>query len=810
MADSNKIDNITEEKTTVECYHCGEVCPDRNISSGDKYFCCSGCKTVYEILNENDMCEYYSIENNPGNTKKNESVRNYDFLDDPDLKAKIIDFSDGHITSVLFHIPSMHCSSCIWVLENLYKLNEGITNSRVNFLKKQVSVRFNEEKITLKEVVILLDQLGYEPNLSLEEKTKEAVDRENKRLYYKIGVAGFAFGNIMLMSFPEYLSINDSVTDSLRRTFAWLNLLLALPVFFYSSGEYFISAIKGLKKKFINIDVPVSLGILTLFLRSTIEVVFDLGPGYFDSLAGLVFFLLVGRLFQNKTYETLNFERNYKSYFPIAVTIKTGLNEKSIPVEKLETGDRLVIHNNEIIPADSVLINGHANIDYSFVTGESNPVAKKTGDTIYAGGRQVGSAIEIDTIKEVSQSYLTRLWNNDIFDTDKESKITTFANRISKYFTWVIISIAAISAGIWMFYDMYMALHVFTAVLIVACPCALALSTPFTMGNTLRFFGLKKFYLKNIRFIEELADTDNIVFDKTGTITDNSRSIVEYHGRELDDKLKVYVAAAVKNSIHPLSKKVYEYLGIEKLPRPGFYEEISGKGLTAEVEGITIKAGSASMMFDVEDADRESGEGAKVFISVDDLYFGYFLIKNFYREGLEDIIKELSGEYKLAVLSGDNESERNVLERVFPENTVMLFRQSPEDKLNFVRSLRENGGKVLMLGDGLNDAGALRQSNTGVSIAEDINNFTPSSDAILEADSFRYLGKFLKFSKRAKKIIMASFVISFIYNIIGLSFAVSGMLSPVIAAILMPLSSITVVVFTSLTTTFYAKKENII
>jgi Cu+-exporting ATPase len=355
-------------KEQLKCYHCGEDCPDENIRIEDKLFCCNGCKTVYEILNSKDMCDYYSYENTPG-IKKTAPIRNYSFLDDPDLEEKLINFADGNIKSVTFSIPQMHCSSCIWILENLYKFNKGVKESKVNFLKKQILIKFQPQVTSLREIVELLDSIGYEPNLNLEIDKKDTISEHSKKLYYRIGVAGFCFGNIMLLSFPEYLSIVDNVTDEIRQVFGFLNLLLALPVFFYSSAEYFSSAYKGLKKKFINIDVPIALGISVLFFRSFYEIMFQAGAGYFDSMAGLVFFLLIGRLFQNKTYDTLNFERNYKSYFPIAVTVKNGTSENIIPLEKLEVGKRMVIKNNELIPADSILINGEANIDYSFVTG---------------------------------------------------------------------------------------------------------------------------------------------------------------------------------------------------------------------------------------------------------------------------------------------------------------------------------------------------------------------------------------------------------------------------------------------------------
>ncbi len=285
---------ISEDQSgsKIFCYHCGDECPDESISINEKIFCCNGCKTVYEILNQHDLCNYYSIENSPGITKKYDVKRNLDFLDDIFAKGKFIDFTDGKISKATFTIPQMHCSSCIWILENLYKLNPGIISSQVNFLQKKLFINFSEEKTSLKQIAALLDSIGYEPLLNLEEKQEEKVKRENKNLYYKIGIAGFCFGNIMLLSFPEYLSIGTEELPEIKRIFAYLNIILSLPVFFYSSLDYFSSAWKGLKKKIVNIDVPIALGILVLFIRSIIDILFLNGAGYLDSLSGLVFFLL--------------------------------------------------------------------------------------------------------------------------------------------------------------------------------------------------------------------------------------------------------------------------------------------------------------------------------------------------------------------------------------------------------------------------------------------------------------------------------------------------------------------------------------
>ncbi|NOX65666.1 MAG: HAD-IC family P-type ATPase [Chlorobi bacterium] len=790
------------------CYHCGLECPTDDIRINDKYFCCNGCKTVYEMLEANDLCSYYTIDENPGISKQDEIKRNFDFLDDSDLKNKLIDFTDGKVTTVTFDIPQMHCSSCVWILENLYKFNDGITFSEVDFLKKTLSVKFIEAKTSLKEVVELLDSLGYVPNLNLDEKKEDKVKNEYKKLYYKIGIAGFSFGNVMLLSFPEYLSFTDKVTSDMQMIFNWINIFLALPVFLYSASEYYISAFKGLRNKIVNIDVPITLGIFVLFFRSMYEIFIAGGVGYLDSMTALVFLLLTGKIFQNKTYDAMNFERNYKSYFPIAVTIMKNGKETTIPVDKLEVGQRIVVKNNELIPADAILISEQAHIDYSFVTGESQPVEVINGDMIYAGGKEIGEAIEIETVKEVSQSYLTQLWNSKAFDKKHESKIDTTVNFVSKYFTAIILTIASISFIYWVSTDMELAFNAFTAVLIIACPCALALSTPFTLGNAQRIFGRNRFYVKNTSVVEKLSELTSIVFDKTGTITKTAGASIEFVGKDLSEEEKQLIKALVRNSSHPLSLKIASLLKIKSNIKVENYEEISGKGIRGVVGDHSVKIGSYSFTSDQETEKNEAPVAAtNVYVSINDKQLGYYKVTNIYRKGLKRIINSLKEKYKLFILSGDNDSEKNNLMEFFPDEEHLYFNQSPHDKLHFIENLQEQNEKVLMIGDGLNDAGALMKSDVGVSISEDINNFSPACDGILDAKSFKYLKDFINFSYTSKKIIITSFIISFFYNLIGIGFAVQGTLSPVVSAILMPISSISIVVFTTVSTNLVAKKR---
>lgn len=799
----------TKIKSTLLCYHCGDVCKDSSINIDEKYFCCSGCKTVYEILNQNQLCTYYNLDNFPGISQKNYQFKKFDYLDDLQTVNKLIDFKDDKLTKVTFFIPQMHCSSCIWLLENLNKLNPYVIHSSVNFVRKELAVKYLNEKISLRDIVILITSIGYEPQISLESVERKSTVKSNKSLYYKIGIAGFCFGNIMLLSFPEYLSMDLSETI-FRKFFGYLNLILSLPVFLYSASDYFISAYKGLRKKIINIDVPLSLGIMVLFFRSAYEVLILHGAGYFDSLSGLVFFLLIGRLLQEKTYDALNFERDYKAYFPLAVTIKQNEIEKSIPVSNLMIGNRIIIRQNEIIPADSILMNGDGLIDYSFVTGESNPVHKVSGEIIYAGGRQTVSAIELEVIKEVSQSYLTQLWNNDAFNKKIESKFTSFSNSVSKYFTIIVLAIAFIAAVIWYPINSATALNVFTAVLIVACPCALALSTPFTLGNTMRIFGRNRFYLKNSSVVEKMAKINSIVFDKTGTITKPGKSDIIYHGKVLTpDQLKI-IKSLVRNSTHPISKKIFDSIDEVDLYPVTKYTEETGKGISGIVYGHIVKIGTSEFLNHLETGKNNNVLQTKTFVSIDSEFIGEFILLNSYRETISETIKNLSKRFQLSLLSGDNAGEKENLLRIFENENQLHFKQSPEDKLTFIKNLQERNKKVLMIGDGLNDAGALSQSDIGIAVTNDITNFTPACDAILDSKQLRLIPDFLKFTKTSLYIIYINFIISFIYNFVGLSFAVQGKLSPLVAAVLMPLSSISVVLVATLATNFIAKKRGLL
>ncbi|MDX5584999.1 MAG: HAD-IC family P-type ATPase, partial [Aureibaculum sp.] len=341
-----------------------------------------------------------------------------------------------------------------------------------------------------------------------------------------------------------------------------------------------------------------------------------------------------------------------------------------------------------------------------------------------------------------------------------------------------------------------------TAVLIIACPCALALSAPFALGNMLRIFGKHKLFLKNAYVIEDMSKIDTIIFDKTGTITTN-RTNITYEGIPLSKNEKQLIRNVLRESNHPLSRMLYDHLDKSTNIKVSNFEEIFGKGLKGSVDGIEIQLGSESFIKNKPSNNFQTS----IFIKINSDVKGNYIFVNTYREGVSNLFNELDADYKLGVISGDNEGEKQFLENSLPGNTTLIFDQKPEDKLEYIEQLQENNKKVLMMGDGLNDAGALAQSNVGIAVSENTNVFSPACDGIIDASQLSRFPTFIKLTKGTIKVIKISFVLSFLYNIIGMLFAVTGNLSPIVAAILMPISSITIVIYVTLATNYIARKN---
>jgi Cu+-exporting ATPase len=841
------------------------------------------------LLSENGLTEFYTLGEAAGvRIRSGAPEGQFDFLDEPSVRERLVDFADERISRVTFRLPAIHCIACVWLLENLFRLNAGIGRSEVNFPLKQVSITFENAKTKLSDVAALLASLGYEPELKFSDLESRPGNTASRRLWIQLGIAGFAFGNTMLFSISSYFGLDSFNGPDFKRLFGYLSMALALPVFFYSAADYWRSARASLRRRMLTIEVPIAAGIAALFGQSVYEVVCGRGEGYFDSLAGLLFFLLCGRLFQQKTYDRLAFDRDYKSFFPLSVTRRnrnlqtpiprqsraspaagsgstaielrsadfgplprgagistgSGMNsalqvggnsvdsmaigaspefdassEERVSLSQLQVGDRLVIRSGELIPADGRLLQGPAVIDYSFVTGESEPMEKTTGDHLYAGGRQMGGAIEVEMVKPVSQSYLTSLWDQKVFRKERAASLHTLTNRYSERFTKAVIAVAVGAAVFWSVRDPARSLKAFTSVLIVACPCALALAAPFGLGTAQRVLARRQVFLKNPDVLETLARVNAVVFDKTGTLTAAGAGSVAFQGVPLTAREERWIYSMTRHSTHPHAVRIGDTLARNRKPDAvRSFVETAGCGMEGSVAGNEIWMGSAAWLEsrNVAPAGAGSGRGngdepdggksrdskdkfptsgSRVHVAINGNYRGCYLLAGALRPHTAQLIGNLAADYDLALLSGDNERERERFEALFGKSDQLRFNQSPVGKLDFIQQLQQSDKVVMMVGDGLNDAGAFQQSHVGVAVVENIGSFSPASDVIIAGGMVSRLDDVLRFAKNSVRIVRLSFLISSIYNVVGISIAARGLLSPLVCAILMPLSSVSVVAF---------------
>ncbi|MBS3915032.1 MAG: heavy metal translocating P-type ATPase metal-binding domain-containing protein [Bacteroidetes bacterium] len=783
--------NRTETKTKIKCYHCGDDCDVTTIVSGDKYFCCNGCKSVFDILNKNDLCDYYTLNATPGESRKNASSKEkFAFLDNKEIAAEYLEFATSKEIRVRFYLPHIHCSSCIWLLENLHTINSGIQFSRVEFERKEIIISLNPEQFSIRDAAELLANIGYEPYFAPREKEEKKDTREQRNRIVKIGIAGFCFANIMLLSFPEYLGFESLTKDGLSPViFRILNLALSIPVLFYSGSEFFRNALLSYRQKVLNIDAPIALALAVTFVRSVYEVISNTGSGYFDSLSGIIFFMLVGRAFQNKTYKTLKFNRDFTSYFPIAVCVKSDESENYKRIQDVQKDDVIVIHSNEIIPVDGIVLRGKAELDYGFITGENDIHPVGIGGIAYAGGRQKSGNVELLVIKPFSQGKFTRLWNEEVFRKQEKDSFS-FVTIISKYFSFAVISLAIIAFVFWQFENASLAWKALTSVLIVACPCALLLANTFTEGFVLNIFSRNGFYLKNGTVLQGLFRANKIVFDKTGTLTIPAESHVEYLGKAFEPQQRLVLAGMFAQSLHPLSRAISNYFHISGYSLEHFKE--LENGMEAWFNDNHYRVGSA----DFAGATGAAGNGSEVWVSVNNHVFGKFEVSNVLRKNIGNMIAALEPE--ITVLSGDNSFARASLEKEIPRRMEYRFKQNPEDKFHYVNALKSEGYDVMMVGDGLNDAGALRSANTGIAVVENTVQFSPACEGILLAEKLSEFHHFIKAAKQSRNLIIFTFIISVCYNVVGLYFSVTAQLSPLIAAVLMPLSTISIVLATML------------
>jgi P-type Cu+ transporter len=553
---------VTRPDPTIEkCYHCGDVCSLYHEQYDEKSFCCNGCKSVYQLLDVHQMCAYYSAGEDGPHQGMNphlnpDSFVKFAALDDPQTSKGLYKFYQKHHAVVEWSLPQMHCASCVWLLEHLHQMDAGILSSRVNFLERTLTLAFNPSATSLRKLAVLLTQIGYEPHL--QHINGDPIDqKKTRRQWLLLGITGFCFANIMLLSLPEYLGLHPLDFPLLSQVFRYISMALALPALYVGGKPFIQNSWQALIHKKLHIDIGITLSITLTFARSVYEIVSGIGAGYLDSMTGILFFMLLGRHFQHITHNRIQFNLNYTHFFPLHVKRRTRKGElETISLRQMQKDDILAFSHQEVIPTDVLCLDDEAQIDYSFITGESEPAQILKNEIIYAGGRNLLGQLHVQVIQPVDHNYLLQLWNKKEAQTDKIE--SSFGHKTGTLFTAFLLILSTVTFVYWLPKNPTTAWNALTTILIVACPCALLLSATFTHGTLLRHLASHQIFVKNSAVLDKLRSIQNIVFDKTGTLTSSIEHGV-YHGTSLNPEQQQWIAALAEQSNHPYSNAVRSY-----------------------------------------------------------------------------------------------------------------------------------------------------------------------------------------------------------------------------------------------------------
>jgi Cu+-exporting ATPase len=779
--------------TTTLCRHCNEPCRTGSIACDTGNFCCAGCEAVFTVLHRAGLDAFYTCDVQPGTSQQLASGRDalrFSALDDAAVVDRLVTFSRPDMARVTFSVPSIHCSSCIWLLEQLWRFDDGIIRSEVDLFRRTIRVDFRPHATTLRRIAERLAAIGYEPSISPEDATRTTASAR-RRLHLQLGVAGFAFGNIMLFSIPRYAN-GAPLDPTFQHLFDALNLLFATPVLLFSAAPYFQTAWEALRRRSMAIEVPVAIGLGALYLRSVLDIGTGRGEGFLDSFSGLVFFLLCGRLVQHKVFDSIAFDRTYRSFLPLSVRVQRGDDFALAPLDRVTRGDTIEVRPGEVVPADAELLDRPGRVDYAFVTGEQVPVAVERGETVRAGGRAMGDVLRLRLLTDVCHSHLASLWNNPIFAKPKSRWLTAIAASFGTWFTIGAIGLAVAGGAAW-WPDGSASLNVATAVLIIACPCALTLSAPMTLGAAAGFLAKRGLYLKDPAVVFDLSRIDTIAFDKTGTLTaTDAQQTIERGGLSRESWRLAQALAAC--STHPVSRVIASGFdsvaaGQAETARVSEVIEKPGAGIFGWVNGLPVAIGVPGFMA-TRAADAVADHDDRTFVRVG-AERGWVRVFGAVRPGVEAAAQMLASSHSIWLLSGDHEGERCRWLSVFGPR--MRFRQTPHDKLAFITAAKDAGHHVLMVGDGLNDSGALAAADVGITVSDDTACIVPACDAVVAGNRVADLPVFVRYAKRARAVVFLCFLVSVLYNAAGLTLALKGALTPLASAVLMPLSSLTIV-----------------
>jgi P-type Cu2+ transporter len=793
------------------CAHCGLLVPfEREAPPGDTPFCCEGCAAVYAVLTEHGLLRYYALAREAGGrVPAKVTGRFHEELDDPAFVARACMALPEGLLATDLYLEGVHCAACVWLVEKVPALVPGAIEVRLDLPRSRARVVWDPARTKLSELAVALDRIGYPVHPYRGARAAEARRRENRELLLKIGVAAAVAGNVMAIAFGLYGGFLHGMEPEYLRLFRWTSLTVAFPSVFWCGGTFFRGALGAMRARSVSMDVPIALGLAAGYAQGAVNTIRSTGEVYFDVVTTLVFLLLSGRYLLKRRHGTaVEAAELLASLSPSSAHVLADGGEREIPLEALLSGMRVAVLTGESFPADGRVVEGRSNVDLALLTGESRPVPVASGDAVHAGSVNLGGRLEILVESTGEDTRVGRLMRLVEESAKRRAPIVQLADRISGRFVTTVLALAAITLALWWHVSPQLAFDHAIALLIVTCPCALGLATPLAIAAGIGRAARAGFLVRGPDVVEALSRGGRMVLDKTGTLTKGTLSVVAYWG---SDEVRALAAAAEAHSSHPVARA----LATSQPPAMGpvEIEETPGFGIVGRVGRHVLVVGSPAFLasrFNVwppavtERVDAWSDDGlTPIVVAVDGAVSAVFGLGDPLRDDARGAMVALRAlGYDPSILSGDHPGAVAAVARCLD---VPPHRArggvGPEEKVAYVLD-EQARSKVVMVGDGVNDAAALAAADVGIAVHGGAEAALAVADVFVTRPGLDRLVELVVGCRRTMRVVKRNLAFSLVYNAAAVVLAMTGWINPLVAAILMPLSSLTVILSSSLSRSF--------
>lgn len=794
------------------CYHCGLPVEDKGtftvaIADIEREFCCYGCQTVCQTIYAAGLQSFYN------KTPKGEVLAPPpevpEELSAYDLDEVQADYVDSLMPQRTIHllIEGIHCAACVWLIEHALAKQPGVLNAEVNLTAKRLKLRWDNHETSLSLILQALAQIGYAAVPFDPETAEGALARRHRGLLYRMAFAGFAMMNLMWISIALYSGADQG---AFRNWFHWIGFLIATPTLFYSGYPFIRNGLIGLRRRYLTMDLPIAIGASATYFYSTYVTMTGSVSGevYFDTVVNFLFVILVGRYLEAiSKRQALSATRRLFELQPKLATRVEGAETRIVPIRSVQIGDLLLVKPGEKVPVDGIIEHGQSAVDESMLTGESLPVPKQENDQVVAGSINGEGAFKVRAQQVLRNTALAKIVA--LMDEAQASKapIQRIADRIVPWFVLVTLTLATITFAYWLPFDFETALLAATSVLVVTCPCAFGMATPMSVAVATGVGASRGVLVKQGAALERLSQVTHFVFDKTGTLTEGKLQVTDIHSfHGLDEKELLRLAASVEqHSEHGIADAICYSAEKNrlKLSANSRFNSTPGKGVQAVVDNKRVLVGtrawlqSQALDINAEQSQRlaelEQRGVSCVLIAVEERIEGLLgLVDTLRNDAAETVQNLIKANIAVTVLSGD----RQAVVAAVTAGLGDIDRKAevlPRDKSDVIRQLQQNGDVVAMVGDGVNDAPALIQADVGIAMASGTDVSVASADVVLSHQELNKVAEARQLAARTLRTIRQNIVLSISYNVIMVPLAMMALVSPLVAAITMPISSLLVI-----------------